>query len=57
MAVIKTGEKLHIVEKRFFVDDVRRHFIGEVKEADNNTIRLVGYVWFYNKRQAKFIRR
>jgi hypothetical protein len=57
MNVIDVGEKLHIVEKRYFADDVRRHFVGEVKAYNNNILRLLGYVWVYNAQQAKFTRR
>jgi hypothetical protein len=57
MAIINIGEKLHVVEKRIFADDVRRHFVGEVKGYDPSIIRLSGYVWVYNVQQSKFIRR
>lgn len=57
MPVLETGERVHIVERRFFVDDVRRHFVGVVKAYDENSIRIVGYVWVYNVREARFIRR
>jgi hypothetical protein len=57
MAVIEAGERVHIVERRFFVDDVRRHLVGIVKEYDENSLRLVGYVWVYNAREGRFVRR
>jgi hypothetical protein len=57
MDVFKIGEKIHVVEKRMFADDVRRHFIGEIIASSENAIRLKGYVWVYNSTQAKFFRR
>jgi hypothetical protein len=57
MSVLEEGEIVHIVERRFFVDDVRRHFVGVVKAYDENSIRIVGYVWVYNVREGKFVRR
>jgi hypothetical protein len=57
MAVLEIGEVVHIVERRFFVDDVRRHFVGLVKAYDENSLRIVGYVWVYNVREGRFVRR
>ncbi len=57
MPVVKVGEKLLIIEKRFFVDDVRRHFMGVITDVDASTLRIYGYVWVYNTRQARFNRR
>lgn len=57
MDVFKTGEKVHIVEKRLFVDDVRRHFVGEVISFSSNAIRVKGYVWIYLPKEGKYIRR
>jgi hypothetical protein len=57
MTVLEAGEHVHIVERRFFVDDVRRHFVGVVKAYDENSIRITGYVWVYNHREGKFVRR
>ena len=57
MAVLETGEHVHIVERRFFVDDVRRHFVGVVKAYDENSLRIVGYVWVFNAREGRFSRR
>lgn len=57
MNVFNIGEKIHVVEKRIFTDDVRRHFIGEITAIADHAIRLKGYVWVYNATQAKFVRR
>jgi len=40
-----------------FADDVRRHFIGVVKEYDNSCIRIIGYTWVYHQKQAIFTRK
>lgn len=42
MPVLEAGERVHIVERRFFVDDVRRHFVGVVKAYDENSLRIIG---------------
>jgi hypothetical protein len=55
--ILEAGEKIHVVERRMFLDDVRRHFVGEVKRVTESAIRITGYVWVYNHREAKFVRR
>ena len=55
--IIEIGEKVHVVERRFFVDDVHRHFIGEVRAVTENAIRIFGYVWVFNHQKSVFIRR
>ncbi len=44
--ILEPGEKVHIVERRYSADDVRRHLIGEVLRCTEQAIRLKGYVWF-----------
>ena len=57
MATIEAGEVIHIIEKRIFADDVRRHFVGKVNGYDGTVLRVTGYVWIFSSRTGKFIRR
>jgi hypothetical protein len=57
MPVLEVGEKIHVVELRMFLDDVRRHFVGEVKKATETAVRITGFVWVYSQREARFARR
>ena len=41
--IIKPGEKVHVIQRREFESDVRRHFIGDVTEAGEFSIRVCGY--------------
>lgn len=41
--LLKQNEKLHIVERRLFNDDLRRHFIGEVVECSDSAVRVTGF--------------
>jgi hypothetical protein len=45
--ILDVGEKVHIIERRLFKEDVRRHFIGEVVRSTENDIRVKGYVWTF----------
>lgn len=44
-AVVEVGDKLHIMARRFFEEDVRRHFIGEVIAASNSLVEVRGYTF------------
>jgi hypothetical protein len=55
--LISHGEKVHVVSRREFETDVRRHFIGVVTEASESAVRVRGYVFVYDKLHAQFIKR
>ncbi|MBN1810098.1 MAG: hypothetical protein JW909_13610 [Planctomycetes bacterium] len=42
------GDKVHIVMRRLFEGDLRRHFVGEVKEATEFAMVVKGYPFVYN---------
>jgi len=53
--ILEIGEKVHVIERRYFMEDLRRHFTGEVIKCKEQTIRLKGYVWVFDKVQGQFI--
>jgi len=54
--ILDVGEKVHIIERRYFAEDVRRHFVGEIIKSSDNAIRVKGYVWVFDIMRG-FIRR
>ena len=46
--VLRAGEKVHIVERRYFTEDIRRHFVGKIVESSENAFRIEGYVWVFD---------
>ena len=54
--VLQRGEKLHIISRRFFENDVRRHFVGEVEEISETAVRVSGYVFVLDKGRNEFVR-
>lgn len=46
-SMIVAGEKLHIISRRLFSDDLRRHFAGEVIRAADDLCELKGYVFVF----------
>ena len=55
--IIDIGEKVHIIERRYFPEDLRRHFIGEVTRCTENVIRVKGYTWVFDGVKAQFIKK
>jgi hypothetical protein len=55
--ILEQGEKVHIVERRYFTDDVRRHLVGEVIRCTEQAIRLEGYVWVFDVSNGRFVRK
>ena len=40
--ILEPGEKVHIIMRRNFENDPRRHFIGEIVEADEQVVKVKG---------------
>lgn len=57
MKVVETDEIVHIIERRLFPDDVRRHFVGKVEAASKGCIRLRGFLFVYDTSASTFLRK
>ena len=44
-AILSSGEKIHVMHRRRFEKDVRRHFVGEVEGYELGVARASGYVF------------
>jgi len=53
--ILDAGEKVHIVERRLFEEDLRRHFIGQIIKCTENTIRLKGHAWVFDGVKEEFV--
>lgn len=45
--VLNIGEKIHVVTRRLFESDAKRHFAGEIEAAGENVVRLRGYAFVF----------
>jgi hypothetical protein len=43
--ILDVGEKVHIIERRYFAEDISRHLVGEIIKSSDNAIRVKAYVW------------
>ncbi len=43
--ILKNGEKIHVIHRRRFEKDIRRHFVGTVEAFAVGIVRASGYVF------------
>lgn len=43
--LLRPGEKIHVIHRRQFEKDARRHFVGEVESYEHGIARAAGYVF------------
>lgn len=55
--VLERGEKVHIMVRRLFEKDLRRHFVGEVAEVSEDLARAEGYVYVLQDATGEYTRR
>jgi hypothetical protein len=47
--VIEVGDKLHIITRRLFEGDVRRHFVGKMTKISGEVQEVQGYAFVFNR--------
>ena len=55
--ILKPGDKLHIVTRRVFPDDIRRHFAGEVVGASGDLVELRGFTFVFHPGTSEYHKR
>jgi len=55
--VVRAGEVVHVIERRVFAEDVRRHFVGVVEARSKRTLRVKGYLFVYDSSSGSFMRK
>ena len=55
--VIQLNEKVHIITRRLFEGDLRRHFAGVVEDVAGPNIRVKGFAFVYDEATYEFVRR
>ena len=55
--LLKPGEKIHVITRRHFDGDLRRHFVGQVVAATENTARVRGYTFVFYPGPNEYVRR
>ena len=55
--LLKPGEKIHVITRRLFEGDLRRHFAGEIVAADDRAVRVKGYTFVFYPTRNEYVRR
>lgn len=55
--IIVPGDKLHIITRRLFPEDLRRHFAGEVIRAAGELCEVKGYAFVFYSGSNEYQRR
>jgi hypothetical protein len=55
--LLHRGDKVFIVERRLFDQDLRRHFVGEVEACTDVGFRARGYPFFYHPTAQNYVRK
>ncbi|MDH3242000.1 MAG: hypothetical protein OEO83_15200 [Alphaproteobacteria bacterium] len=55
--ILAPGEKLHVMTRRQFEGDLRRHFAGTVMGATDHLVRAEGYVYVFNPSACEYRKR
>ena len=55
--VIEVGDKLHIITRRLFENDIRRHFAGEVTGISRELQEVSGFSFVFNRGTNEYKRR
>ena len=55
--ILAQGEKVHVILRRNFEGDLRRHFVGEIVAASDTLARVAGYTFVLDNTTGQFLRR
>jgi hypothetical protein len=55
--VVQVGEVIHVITRRLFETEQRRHFAGVVTEVNDCLIRVKGYAFVFDQGTNDFLRR
>ncbi|MDH3338135.1 MAG: hypothetical protein OER22_04025 [Gammaproteobacteria bacterium] len=55
--VVDQGEKFHVIMRRNYEGQVKRHFIGQADAVTGAVVRATGYVFIYDEMKAQYIKK
>lgn len=53
---LSSGARVHVVERRLFEGDIRRHFAGVVEAVANSVARVRGYTFVHEPGRGAYVR-
>ena len=55
--IIQENEKVHVIYRAIFDQSIRRHFVGQIEAVEGSICRINGYVFIYDTKATKFVRK
>jgi hypothetical protein len=55
--VLAVGEKVHIITRRLFEEDPRRHLVGQVEAVSEGLARVRGHAFIFNSAHNEYEKR
>ena len=55
--ILRSGEKIHVIHRRFYDKDPHRHFIGSVEAYEGGVARVVGHVYTVDTTKFQYVKR
>lgn len=55
--LFEPGDKVHVITRRNFDGDLRRHYVGEIEGGFETTARIRGYVFMLDTARNEFVRK
>jgi hypothetical protein len=55
--IVNKGEKVHVIYRRHFESEVRRHFAGEIIEVSETTVRLEGNAIIFDNANNQYVKK
>ena len=55
--ILQPGEKIHVVHRRLFEKDLRKHFIGVVEAYETGLVRATGHIWVIEDPKVNIFKR
>lgn len=54
--MLNIGEKVFVITRRAFDSELRRHFVGEIQDVNQLTIRVRGFAFVFDDVTSEFVR-
>ena len=55
--ILSPGEKIHLIVRRQFENDLRRHFVGEVEAVTEMTVKIDAYMFVFDPTKNEYVKR
>jgi hypothetical protein len=55
--LLTPGDKIFVLERRLYKEDLKRHFVGEVHTCTGVGFRASGYPFYYHEPAQRFVRK